>query len=331
VRLADRIPVGSGPYAVARTTDGALWSFLVHAGTLRRNGSEFPVGPGPQLLAVQGSTVFVSRSDDVVSSVSAQGHVRDLRLPPGTKPYDVAVTAERLWFCGLADVVGRPEPDGSVIGSHLPSGSMPVLLTADGTEGVWGTCFGADALLRWRVGSEPELLPLGGGHGPVGIAADGFGLRWAEITSGTLGLRSPDGVVSRVDLPGSRPHAGCPVVRDGRRTARALLRRRRPGRRGVGVRIPGRGGGRRSPPGMIEEPKRLRCAATARIRGTLRTTQRLGLVRNVPQLLTTTVLHDPTHRTTLRDAPARVSVFRNSLDQGSHPEVTSLITGFRVP
>jgi virginiamycin B lyase len=211
VRLLDRIAVGTGPYAVATTADGALWATLVHAGRLRRNDSEIDLGAGsgPQLLAVDGRSVHVSCTDDTVASVGPDGSVRSLALPPGTKPYGVATTPGRLWFSGLADVVGRREPSGEVLLENLPAGSMPGALCADG-ETVWGTCFGGDALLRWRVGSAVELLPLGGGHGPVGIAADAHGLRWAEITSGTLGLRAADGRIRRVTLPGSRPHAVLP-------------------------------------------------------------------------------------------------------------------------
>lgn len=217
MRLLERLPVGDGPYALATTEDGTVWTSLVRAGALHRSGSGDLLRWGPQarpmLVVADGDVVHVTRGDGTISTVGATGSVRDVALPSGTEPYGLAVTAEGLWFSGLNGVVGRIDAVGAIEVVALAAGSMPGPLTPDpGGDGVWGTCFGSDALLRWRRGSSPELLPLGAGHGPVGICADGDGVRWAEITTGTVGSLGPDGSVHRVRLPGAapRPHAVLP-------------------------------------------------------------------------------------------------------------------------
>jgi virginiamycin B lyase len=202
-------PLDGGPYALARTGD-VVWTTLVRAGALHRSdsGEVISFGPDarPMLVVADGAHVHVSRGDDTISSVGLDGSVQHTRLPEGTKPYGLAVVEGGLRFSGLGDVVGEIR-DGEARLTELPAGTMPGPLWE-----TWGTCFGADAQLHWPVGAAPELLPLGPGHGPVGIAGDAHGLRWAEITSGTFGIRDPDGTIRRVDLPGDhpRPHAALP-------------------------------------------------------------------------------------------------------------------------
>lgn len=214
MRILDLLPVPGGPYATARTGD-VVWTTLVAAGAVHRSdsGEVVPLGPGsrPMLVVADGEQVHVSRGDDTISTLGRDGSVRHVRLPAGTRPYGLAVVPGGLRFSGLGDVVGEVR-DGVVRTAALPAGTGPGPLTAG-----WVTCFGADALLRWPPGTGPDLpvgterVDLGGGHGPVGIAEDGHGLRWAEITSGTLGVRDGAGI-RRVALPGPdpRPHAVLP-------------------------------------------------------------------------------------------------------------------------
>jgi virginiamycin B lyase len=223
-----RIPVGApgaGPYAVAVDAAGAAWVTLVHSGQVARLRPEGPPelhdlgnpAARPSLLAVGADgAVWVTRGGD--DRIDRIDHLDGTRrsFPVGGGPYGVAVGSDGgVWFTAItADAVGRLTPDGEVALTPLPGDSgTPAMITAGPDGAMWFTLNRGAALGRIDASGEITVHPLPDpGCGPVGIAADGDALWFAEIGAGRVGRLVPGEPLQEFDLPdrAARPHAVAP-------------------------------------------------------------------------------------------------------------------------
>jgi virginiamycin B lyase len=215
---------GAGPYAVAVDASGVAWITLVHAGQvagLPRGGEATLHDLGnpacrPSLLAVgPDGAVWVTRGgDDRIDRIDPDGARRSFPVTGG--PYGIAAGPDgTVWFTAIgADAVGRLAPDGQATLTPVPeAGGMPAMITAGPDGAMWFTLNRAAALGRVDATGEITLHPLPDpACGPVGIAADGEALWFAEIGAGRVGRLVPGEPPQEFDLPdrAARPHAVAP-------------------------------------------------------------------------------------------------------------------------
>jgi virginiamycin B lyase len=213
---------GAGPYAVAVDAAGVAWITLVHSGQVARLP---PGGPPelhdlgnpaarPSLLAAgPDGAVWITRGgDDRIDRIDGTRS----SFPVTGGPYGVAVGPDGdVWFTAIAaDAVGRLSSDGEVALTPVPGdGGMPAMITAGPDGAMWFTLNREAALGRIDAAGEITLHTLPDpGCGPVGIAADGDALWFAEIGAGRIGRLVPGEPAQEFDLPDrtARPHAVAP-------------------------------------------------------------------------------------------------------------------------
>lgn len=213
---------GAGPYAVAVDASGVAWITLVHSGQVARlppggEPSLYDLGnpaSRPSLLALgRDGAVWVTRGgDDRIDRVD--GARRSVYVGGG--PYGIALGPDgAVWFTAIgADAVGRLAPEGEVTFTPVPGESgMPAMITAGPDGAMWFTLNRVAALGRVDAAGEITLHPLPDpGCGPVGIAADGDALWFAEIGAGRVGRLVPGEPLQEFDLPdrAACPHAVAP-------------------------------------------------------------------------------------------------------------------------
>ena len=208
------LPAGWSPYALAVVHDGGLWATILSPPGLARVDAADPeliaLDAAPMLVLPVGSALWVSRQDDKLARWDGRWSTVD--LPAGSAPYGLAAAGDTIWFTlAGTNQLGRLA-DGRVELFDLPvekAGPAMITVTGDGT--VWAALNAAGALARWRDG-ELTVVPLPQAHAPaapVGIAAAGDDVWYADIGGGAVGRVSPDGSVHLVpfDDPGCRPHA----------------------------------------------------------------------------------------------------------------------------
>ena len=225
------LPAGWAPYGLAGAADGAVWMTLVVPGALARLDPRAALacdepGAGLALHAVAGGpcqpmqltvgadgVVWYTRSDDRLGRRDAGGTEAVIDLPAGSAPYGIAVAGDDVWFTAPGvNRLGRLTGDGEVRTVELPRpAARPAMLTVAADGAVWAALNGAGALARWH-GDEISIIDLphdGTPVAPVGVAAAGDGVWYADISGGCVGYTDGAGAVERVGLagPGCRPHA----------------------------------------------------------------------------------------------------------------------------
>jgi virginiamycin B lyase len=215
------LPAGSAPYAIARTPDGALWVTLVTAGVLARlapEGDGFtlhePVaGPCQPMQVAVGAdgSVWYTRGDDRLGRLDGAGGQSVVELPAGSAPYGICAAPDgAIWFTARGlNQVGCWTPAGEIRLIDLPvPDAGPAMVAVAGDGAVWAALNTAGALARVH-GGEAGLIELPSGSAPVGVAAGGDGVWYADIGGGRVGHADPAGAVESVtfDDPACRPHA----------------------------------------------------------------------------------------------------------------------------
>jgi virginiamycin B lyase len=211
---------GWSPYALAAAPDGSVWMSVLEPAGLARLEPAAPDGsevilhalPAKPLLVAAGAdgTVWHSSQDDRIGSDGTTW----FDLPAGAAPYGiVAADGGGAWFTAPGiNRVGRISPGGRVETVEVPlPGAYPAMLTVAEDGAVWAALNAAGALLRWADGVL-QIVDVPDGRtaaAPVGIAADGDRVWFADIAGGSVGLAGADGEIERVtfDDPACRPHA----------------------------------------------------------------------------------------------------------------------------
>ncbi|GAA4603496.1 virginiamycin B lyase [Actinoplanes octamycinicus] len=217
-----RLPDGWTPYAVAAGPDGMIWTTVLDPPALAglRDGVVVRRHPLPDevrpmlLTAAPDGTIWYTRTDDRVGRIGPDGDETLFALPAGAAPYGMALAPDgAAWFSAPgAERIGFVTAGGGIRLVELPvpdARAAMVTVSADGV--VWVALNGAAALAGFD-GTGFRIVELGAGAAPVGIAAGGDGIWFADIAGGAVGLVRPDGTPIRVpfDDPGSRPHAVAP-------------------------------------------------------------------------------------------------------------------------
>lgn len=217
------VPDG-GPYGVAVTEDGAVWTTLVHGSAVLRTdaaggSTTFSLGEGsrPSQAAAAGSdSVWVTdTAGDRLVLLGPGGELRSVAVPSvGSEPYGVvALDDGSAWFTGMAnDTLGRIGILGGVAEFAAGTADGLVSMIAASGESLWFTANRANAVGYVRGGdSAPVLHPLPTPDaGPVGITVGDDGAAWfCEILAGAVGRIDRAGRVTEFALPepGSKPHA----------------------------------------------------------------------------------------------------------------------------
>ncbi|BCJ46941.1 virginiamycin B lyase [Actinoplanes ianthinogenes] len=216
------LPDGGTPYAVAAGPDGEIWTTLLAPASLLclRDGAvvrshSLPEGVRPMLAAVAADgTVWHTRTDDRIGRLTTGGDETVFALPAGSAPYGVAVAPDgAVWFSAPgAERIGCVTADGEVRLVELPvPDARAAMITASADGVVWVAFNGAGALGRYD-GERFDVVELGAGSAPVGVAAGGDGIWFADIARGAVGRVRSDGTTELVSLgdPQSRPHAVAP-------------------------------------------------------------------------------------------------------------------------
>lgn len=216
-------PTG-GPYGVAVTRDGAVWSTLVHAGEVVRKApgggfSRFALGEGAQpaqVAAAGDDSVWVTDgARDRVLLLGPDGTLREIAAPtPGAQPFGiVSLDDGTAWFTEAGiDSLGRIDILGGVAEFAAGTSDGMVSMIAASGDSLWFTAHRANAVGYVRGGdSAPQLFALPTPDaGPVGITVGDDGAAWfCEILAGRIGRVDRRGDVTEHPLPdaGSRPHA----------------------------------------------------------------------------------------------------------------------------
>jgi virginiamycin B lyase len=216
------LPDGWTPYAVAAAPDGTIWTTLLTPASLvalrdgvvaRRHPLPGEVKPMLATVAPDG-TVWSSRTDDRLGRLTPGGDETVFALPGGSAPYGIAVAPDgAVWFSAPGTgQIGSLTGDGEIRLVELPvPEARAAMVTVDADGVVWVALNGAGALARFD-GSRVELIDLGAGAAPVGVAAGADGIWFADIAGGAVGRVLPDRTVERIpfDDPQCRPHAVAP-------------------------------------------------------------------------------------------------------------------------
>lgn len=211
---------GWSPYGMGLGADGSVWMTVLEPPGLVRlepaavDGAEVTLRAlpaKPLLVAVGGDgTVWHTSQDD---RIGRDGETW-FDLPTGSAPYGIAAnSAGGAWFTAPGiDRLGRITAGGEVETVELPvAGAYPAMLTVTADGAVWAALNAAGQLARW-AGGVVDIVDLPGGRtmaAPVGIAAQGDRVWFADIAGGSVGLADAAGEVARVtfDDPACRPHA----------------------------------------------------------------------------------------------------------------------------
>lgn len=183
-------------------------------------------GGRPMLLAVtDDGALWCTRSDDRLVRRDVTGEYVVIELPAGSAPYGIAaIPGGGVWFTapGL-NQVGRATVAGDLTMIDLPvPDARAAMITVDADGDAWTALNGAGALARISAAAAPDgrtvagesvkIIELPGGRAtpaPVGVAASGAGVWYADIAGGCVGLVDRSGAVRQFAFtdPGCRPHA----------------------------------------------------------------------------------------------------------------------------
>jgi virginiamycin B lyase len=198
---------GWAPYAIA----GDWFTVLTPPGLARLGKELEPVDSGqPMLLSVDGDDIWYTHSHDGLVRRGPDGTHTEVALPEGSAPYGVAARDGEVWFTAAGtNRIGHRATDGTITWFDLPiPGSRPAMITLDADGTPWAALNGAAAIAE-VVDGTVEIIELTAGSAPVGIAAGGGGVWFADIAGGSVGRIAADGTVHRIALPdpACRPHA----------------------------------------------------------------------------------------------------------------------------
>jgi virginiamycin B lyase len=209
------LPDGSAPYALALAPDGALWTTLLSPPALARLAPGGTVemhqldGPGRPMQMAFGpdGVLWYTRSDGKLARLTGA----DVDLPAGSAPYGIAATTDgTIWFTAPGvNQVGRRGPYGDLALLDLPiQDAYPAMLITTDDGVVWIALNAAGKLAR-VIGDDVRIVDLPPGAAPVGIAAAGTGVWYADIAGGRAGHVDAAGTVVQVAFadPDCRPHA----------------------------------------------------------------------------------------------------------------------------
>lgn len=218
--LVERIDLGeAGPYAIAFAPNGDLWVTLVNTGELLRrepDGTEhrFAIGERPGLLSVTPEAAWCAVSgEDRLAKVTPDGALSFFDAPGG--PYGVAATADAVWTTLMqANTIASFGADGRNADIPIPvDGAFPAMLAIDDEGSVWVSLNQGHALARSDPAGGFDLIELGEGAAPVGIAASGGYVWAADIARGRVIRVDANRQVEQFGLGAeSRPHA---IITDG--------------------------------------------------------------------------------------------------------------------
>jgi virginiamycin B lyase len=215
---------GAGPYAVAVSSDGALWITLVHAGQIARlkpggDPELYQLEPAScrpsQLVAGPDDAVWFTRSgDDRIGRITAHGPDSSFAIGPGSAPFGITVGPDHgIWFTAMgSDRIGHITPGEAVRWLELPTeGAMASMIVAGPDGQLWVTLNQANAIAQVNIDQgQTTIHPLPTPKaGPVGIAATPDAVWFVEILAGQIGRIDPAGSLREFPLPDrdARPHA----------------------------------------------------------------------------------------------------------------------------
>ena len=224
------LPSGHAPYALTLDSGGAVWATVLHppalvsvdpGAALAGDGAGVTVHPlaagagrPMQLTAGGDGSLWYTRDDDRLVRRDATGTERVIELPPGAAPYGVCVAPDgTVWFTAPGvDRIGRLTPAGDLRMVRLPvPDSRPAMIAATADGAVWVALNAAGALARLHDGDTGLVrLPHGPSPAaPVGLAAAGDGVFYADIAGARVGHVTAGGTVEQTVFPDAacRPHA----------------------------------------------------------------------------------------------------------------------------
>jgi virginiamycin B lyase len=202
---------GWSPYGMAAGPDGPVWMTVLSPPGLARlslDGPEVTLRelPAKPLLVAVGAdgTVWHTSQDDRIGRDGESWFA----LPTGAAPYGIAADQGGGAFFSAPgiDRIGHITASGEITMVEAPGYAAMVTVGADGAA--WVALNAAGKLARWDGRGDVELVDVTPAA-PVGVAAAGERVWFADIAGGGVGLADRGGVVDRVTLgdPGCRPHA----------------------------------------------------------------------------------------------------------------------------
>jgi virginiamycin B lyase len=207
---------GWSPYAVSAIPDGPVWLTVLEPPGLARltpDGDEATLRPLPakpmQVAVGPAGEVWHTSQDD---RIGRDGETW-FELPAGSAPYGIATGRDgTVWFSAPGiNRLGRIA--AGVVGTvELPvAGAYPAMVAVTSDGAAWAALNAAGKLARWD-GDRLTIVELAAGRtaaAPVGIAAVGDRVWFADIAGASVGLADATGEVNRVtfDDPACRPHA----------------------------------------------------------------------------------------------------------------------------
>lgn len=213
--MREIVLTGWVPYAMAATPDGPVWMTVLSPAGLAQlspDGTEVTLRElpaKPMLLAIgAGGTVWHTSQDD---RIGRDGELW-FALPGGAAPYGIAAAQDGGAFFSAPgiDRLGHITASGEITMVEAPGYAAMVAVGDDGAA--WVALNAAGKLGRWTGGDVLDTVDIPPGRtaaAPVGLAAAGNRVWYADIAGGTVGLADAGGVVDRVefDNPACRPHA----------------------------------------------------------------------------------------------------------------------------
>jgi virginiamycin B lyase len=205
---------GWSPYSIAASPAGPVWTtVLTPAGLARlsRDGEgvtlrELPAKPMLVAVGADG-TVWHTSQDDRIGRDGESWYA----LPAGAAPYGVAADPDGgAYFSAPGiDRVGRVSAAGTI--QTVETAGYPAMITVDDDGSAWVALNAAGKLARWDGGAL-DIVDLPAGRtpaAPVGVAAAGDRVWFADIAGGSVGLADRKGVIDRIAFadPACRPHA----------------------------------------------------------------------------------------------------------------------------
>jgi virginiamycin B lyase len=205
---------GWAPYAIAASPDGPVWmTVLAPAGLARLSpdGTDVTLRGLPakpmQVAVGPDGTVWHTSQDDRIGRNGESW----FPLPEGAAPYGIAAAQDGgAYFSAPGiDRIGHITPAGEITTVAAPGYPAMVAVSDDGA--VWVALNAAGKLARWDRGTVDfvDLPPGRTPAAPVGVAAAGDQVWFADIAGGSVGMAGAGGVAERFEFddPGCRPHA----------------------------------------------------------------------------------------------------------------------------
>jgi virginiamycin B lyase len=211
---------GWSPYAIAARPDGPVWLTVLSPAGLARLS---PDGTDVTLLELPAKPMQVAvGADGTVWHTSEDGRIGRageswFPLPEGAAPYGIAADRDGgAYFTAPGiDRIGHVTAAGEI--QMVPAPGYAAMVTVADDGAAWVALNAAGQLARWSTGGTVDMVDIPPGRtpaAPVGVAAAGERVWFADIAGGSVGLVSAAGpgsgsIVERVEFddPACRPHA----------------------------------------------------------------------------------------------------------------------------